>query len=252
MNRLIVRWLATAACAAAYVHAQALPTAESILDRFVEVTGGKAAYQQHTTEIMAGTMAIAPQGLTGRLTRYALAPDKEYSVVELGPIGKIESGVSGGIAWERSALLGPRLKSGEEQAQALREAQFASPLAWRKSFPKAEISGVETVNGEECYKLLLTPAAGRPETRFYSRKSGLLLKAVATAVTPMGEITAEIEISGYKQFGGVLYPTQSRQKTGGQEMVITITNVRHNEAVPDGYFEVPAEIQALISKATGK
>jgi hypothetical protein len=252
MKRFIVRWLVTAACAAAYVNAQALPTAEAILDRFVEVTGGKAAYQQHTTEIMTGTMTIGAQGLSGSLTRYGLAPDKEYSVVELGPIGKIESGVSNGVAWEKSAILGPRLKSGEERERALREAEFASPVGWRKLFPKAETAGVETINGEECYKLLLTPSAGKPETRFYSRKSGLLVKAVATAVTPMGEITAEVDISGYKQFGGVLYPTQSRQKAGGQEMAITITDVRHNEAIPDGYFTVPAEIQALAAKASGK
>lgn len=252
MNRIIVRCLATAVCVAAHVHAQALPTAESILDRFVEATGGKAAYQQHTSEVMTGTIAFPAQGLTGRLTRYASAPDKEYSVVELGPIGKIESGVSGGVAWEKSALLGPRLKSGDEKAQAGREAQFRAPVEWRKVFPKAETLSMETVNGEECYKLALTPVSGKPETRFYSRKSGLLLKAVATAVSPMGEITVEVDVSDYKQFGGVLYPTRSRQQTGGQEMVITITDVRLNEAISPQHFELPPEIQALISKAAAK
>src|SRR6185295_11435104 len=135
-------------------------------------------------------------GLTGRLTRYSQEPDKEYSVVELGPIGKIESGMSGGVAWEKSAVLGPRLKSGDERGQAAREAQFRAPLEWRKIYAKAETSGMETVNAEECYKVLLTPVAGKPETRFYSRKSGLLLKAVATAASPMGEISVEVEISG--------------------------------------------------------
>ncbi len=252
MQKSIARWLITVVCGAAYAHAQALPTAESILDRFVEATGGKAAYQQHTSEVMTGTIAFPTPGLTGRLTRYASAPDKEYSVVELGPIGKIESGASGGVVWERSALLGPRLKSGDEKAQAGREAQFRAPVEWRRLFPKAETLSVETVNGEKCYKVALTPASGKPETRFYSRKSGLLLKAVATAVSPMGEIAVEVEVSDYKQFGGVLYPTRSRQQTGGQEMVITITDVRINEAIPPQHFELPPEIQALISKAAAK
>src|SRR5882757_7574647 len=93
---------------------QALPKAETILDRYVEVTGGKAAYEKHTRDTMTGTISFPAQGLSGKLTRYAMAPDKEYSVVELGPIGKIESGFSNGVAWEKSAILGPRIKSGEE------------------------------------------------------------------------------------------------------------------------------------------
>ena len=48
-----------------------------------------------------------------------------------------------------------------------------------------------------------------------------------------------------------LYPTRSCLKAGGQELAITITDVRHNGAVPDGYFNVPAEIQALMLETAG-
>src|SRR5712671_4532754 len=157
------------AITAAFVTARALPKAETILDRYVEVTGGKAAYEKHTRDTMTGTISFPAQGLSGKLTRYAMAPDKEYSVVELGPIGKIESGFSNGVAWEKSAILGPRVKSGEELEQAAREAHFNEQVEWRKSFPKAETTGSETVNGEECYKVVLTPPMGKPQTRFYSK-----------------------------------------------------------------------------------
>src|SRR4029077_6133398 len=141
----------------AFASAQPLPKAETILDRYVEVTGGKAAYQKHTNEILTGTISFPEQGLNGQLKRYAMAPDKEYSVVELGPIGKIESGFTNGVAWEKSAILGPRVKTGDEKDQAAREAQFDSQVGWRKIFPKAETLGSEPVNGEDCYKVLLTP-----------------------------------------------------------------------------------------------
>ena len=61
----------------------------------------------------------------------------------------------------------------------------------------------------------------------------------------MGEMAVEVEVSGYKEFGGVLYPTHSRQKGGGQAMEITITEVRLNEAVPAEYFALPADVKAL-------
>lgn len=238
--------------AAGYAQAQALPSAEAILDRYVEATGGTAAYQQHTSEVLTGTITFPAQGLKGQLKRYAIAPDKEYSIVELGPIGKIESGVAGGVAWEKSTLLGPRIKSGGEKDQAVRQARFNAPLDWRKIFTKVETAGTEAVNGEACYKVVLTPAAGKPESQFYSKTTGLLLKTTATAASPMGEIPVEVEVSGYEKFGGILYPTQSRQKAGGQELEITITGVSLNEPVPAEYFDLPAEIQALIAKAAGK
>jgi len=232
--------------------ARGLPSAESILDRYVEVTGGKAAYEQHTSEILMGTMAFPEQGLSGRLTRYAMAPDKEYSVVELGPIGKIESGVVDGVAWEKSAILGPRIKSGDEKDQALREARFNAAVEWRKLYTKAVTASKEAVNGEECYKVTLTPATGKPENQFYSVKTGLLLKTTATAVSPMGDVPVEVEVSDYKKFGGVLYPTRSKQKAGEQELDITITSVSLDEPVPPQYFELPADVKAVLEKPAAK
>jgi hypothetical protein len=254
LTRLTLLGALGAAFATAHLAAQPqpLPQADTILDRYVEVTGGKAAYAQHASEILRGTIAFPEQGLSGQLTRYAMAPDKEYSVVELGPIGKIESGVFSGVAWEKSAILGPRVKSGDEKDQAAREARFNAPLDWRKIYSQAETTGAEAVNGEECYQVTLTPATGKPENQFYSKKTGLLLKTKATAVSPMGEVAVEVEVSDYKKFGGILYPTRSRQKAGGQELDITITSVSLNEPIPAEYFELPADIKALVEKAAGK
>src|ERR1700761_2027537 len=96
-----------------------LPKAEIVLDRYVEVTGGKAAYEKRKTEVPSGTVDLAAQNLKGTFTRYSAEPDKSYASMELEGVGKIETGAAGGVAWENSAILGPRLKSGEEKAQAL-------------------------------------------------------------------------------------------------------------------------------------
>jgi len=238
--------------AGALAIAQALPKAETILDRYVEVTGGKAAYEKHTRDTMTGTISFPAQGLSGKLTRYAMAPDKEYSVVELGPIGKIESGFSNGVAWEKSAILGPRVKSGEELDQAAREARFNEQVEWRQSFPKVETIGSEMVNGEDCYKVVLNPPVGKPQTRYYSKKSGLLLKTAATAVSPMGEVAVEVEVTDYKNFDGILYPTRSKQKAGAQQMEITITSVSLDPPIPAELFELPADIKTLLEKTRSK
>jgi hypothetical protein len=244
--------LAWGAAASGLSLAQPLPKAETILDRYVDVTGGKAAYERHKTEVLRGTITFAAQGLTGQLTRYAAAPDKEYSMVELGPIGKIESGVANGIAWEKSVILGPRVKEGDEKDQAVRESRFNAPLEWRKIYSKAETASVETAEGEECYRVVLTPAAGKPETQFYSKKSGLLVKTTATAASPMGDVDVEVTVSDYRSFGGVLMPTRSKQKAGGQELDISISGVGVNEALPPDIFNPPADVETLIDKTKAK
>lgn len=232
--------------------AQSLPKAETILDRYIDVTGGKAAYEKHTRETLTGTINFPEQGLSGRLTRYAMAPDKEYSVVELGPIGKIESGFSDGVAWEKSEILGPRIKTGGEKEQAAREAHFNGQAEWRAIFPQVVTTGSESVNGEDCYKVMLTPSSGKPETQYFSKKSGLLLKTTATAVSPMGEVAVEVDVSDYKAFDGILFPTHSRQKAGAQQLEINITNVTTDQPAPAATFDLPPEIKILAGKTGAK
>jgi len=111
------------------------------------------------------------------------------------------------------------------------------------------IAGVETIGGEPCYKVVLTPAEGHAETMYFQKKSGLLVKTTMVAVNQMGEIPVESAVSDYKSFDGLRVPTKVTQKAGGQEFTITIQSVRTNVEIPADRFEPPAEIKALLDKA---
>jgi hypothetical protein len=229
-----------------------LPKADTILDRYVEVTGGKAAYEKHTNEIAYGTLEFKAQGLKGSVTRYSAAPAQEYLVMEIEGVGKLESGMDNGVVWEKNVMLGARVKSGAERAQSLREGTFNASILWRDLYQKAETTGTETVDGELCYKVVLTPKEGNPQTMYFQKKSGLAVKITMVAVSQMGDLPFEVTSSDYKTFGGVSIPTKIMQKAGGQEFSITINDVKTNQPIPADRFEPPAEIKALISKAAEK
>jgi len=231
---------------------EALPKAETILDRYVEVTGGKAAYEKRKNEIAMGTIEMKAQGLKGSMTRYSAEPAEEYSIVEIEGVGKIEEGIDKGVAWDKNPMLGPRIKSGAEKAQGLREATFNSPLHWRELNSKVETVGTETIDGELCYKVLLTPTEAPPETMYFQKKSGLAVKTMAIAVSAMGEAPVEVIASDYKNFGGVLAPSKITNKTAQIEFVITLQDVKTNQPIPPDRFEPPAEIKALLNKAAEK
>ena len=236
----------------AFAQTEALPKAETVLDRYVEVTGGKAAYEKRKNQIETGTIEIKEQGLKGSYTRYSAEPAEAYSVVEIEGVGKIEDGIDKGVAWDKNPMLGPKIKTGMEKAQYVREATFNSQLHWRELNTKVETTGTEIIDGELCYKVVLTPTEAPPETMYFQKKSGLAVKTVATVVSAMGEAPVEMSASDYKNWGGILSFTKITQKLAGQEIVITIQDVKTNQPIPHDRFDPPAEIKALLSKAAEK
>jgi hypothetical protein len=229
--------------------ADPLPTADQIMDRYIEVTGGKAAYEKRRSEIVTAHLEFAAAGLSAKLTHYSAEPDKYYAVMDMPGIGAVEMGVSNGIAWEKSAILGPRIKNGAERAEALREATLNSTANLRKLYPKITVEGIESVDGEECYKLVLQPNEGNPVTMFFQKKSGLVTKMTTIASSQAGEIPATINISDYKNFGGIWAPAKTTQKAAGQEFSIVVDKVDVNPDIPAERFALPDDIKALAAKA---
>ena len=225
-----------------------LPKAEEILDKFVEVTGGKVAYEKIHNEKSTGTFEFVGKGVKGTLTSYRAEPNKMYTRVELENIGAIEHGTDGETAWTLSALQGPHIAQGEERALALREATLREPLLWRKLYKSAETAGVENVDGAACYKVVLTPNEGKPETQYYDKKSNLLVKMTMTVVSQMGEIPSEMVISDYKAQNGLLSPRKTHNKVLGQEFETTVGQVDYNIDMPKDRFDLPNEIKALVTK----
>lgn len=231
---------AHAACAA-----DALPTGEAVLEQYIAATGGKTAYEKRRTEMSVGVMEFIGKGVKANITNYMSAPNKSYSVVLIEGIGKLEEGADGETAWERSALKGPRIKNGEERAVALRGATIQHDLRWRDFFNKAECTGVEPIDGHVCYRVVLTPKDGQPETRYYDKKTHLLVRTNTIVKTEMGEIPAEISVTDYRDVDGVLTPFQLRQKVLQQEFTITIQSMKTNIEIPKDRFALPDDVKAL-------
>ena len=246
MNRFV--FVVLAGCAVLPAQ-ESLPPAAAVLDRFVEVTGGKTAYEKHHTQVAKGTFGLPAQGITGDMTMTGAEPAKMRMRVDIGAIGTLESGTDGAVVWELSPLQGPRVVEGEERADELREARFNAPLYWREQYSKVETIGTEKVGDDECVKVEATPKdGGHPEMFYFSRKSGLLLKQTGVRATSMGDIPYENSFEDYRNVDGTLEPFKTTEKAAGQDIELTISEMKFNAAVPDSSFTPPAEIQALLKK----
>jgi hypothetical protein len=224
-----------------------LPKAETVLDRYIEATGGKAAYEKVRSSVASGTIEVPAQNLSGPITIYR-SEGRSYTVSELPGVGRIEEGVSGDVAWQKTESQGARLKQGEEKANSVRGARLDAEANWRKYYRHVETAGIEAVHGKPCYRVVVTPAEGAPQTRYYDRATGLLARAALIVKSPMGEIQAENDFNDYRASGGILSPRRITQRVMGRELVIRIDKLEYNPDVPKGRFDPPAEVQALLAK----
>lgn len=237
-----------AAGVAAAQPAGGLPKADTVLDKYVEATGGKAAYAKLHSAVSTGSMEFTANGIKGTLTVWRVRPDKSLTEIDLEGVGKIREGSDGKVAWSLSAIQGPHLKEGDERAEALRNSRFNADENWREVFAKAETTAVETVEGKECYKLVLTPKDGSPVTRYYDRQSGLLVKIAMTVKSPLGEVPVESVASDYRKDGEILSAHKVTQKAAGQTFTILIEKTEYNVEIPPGKFDIPDEIKLLLEK----
>jgi outer membrane lipoprotein-sorting protein len=252
MRSYIFKLTAALAVTGALVSAQDLPKGDAILDKYIEVTGGKAAYSKLHSQKVDGTTEFKTMGMKGKLTVYTAEPDKHYTEIELAGIGKIQEGSNGDVVWGYSAMQGPRIKEGDEKAEALLQGKFNAELNWRDLFKSVENTGVEAVDGKDCYKVVLTPKAGPPMTKWFDKDTGLLTKMAMTSKTPMGEIQSDSAYSDYRKEGDITVPHKVVTHVATMELIMTVDSVQNNAEIPKDKFDPPAEVKALMNKPAAK
>jgi outer membrane lipoprotein-sorting protein len=253
MNRFAktrILWIGMAMAAAGTLSAaDDLPKADTILDKYLEVTGGKAAYAKLHSQSSTGVMELSAMGLKGKMVAYHAEPDRSLVEVTIEGVGKMTEGTGGETAWSVNSMQGPRVKDGAERSQALLNARFNSELHWKDLYPHVETEGIEAIDGKDCYKVVLTPKSGNPVTRWYDKESGLLVKTRTKANTAMGEIEADTILSDYRKEGEILMAHKMVQHAASFEMAVTLESVQHNPEIPKEKFEQPDEIKALAKTA---
>jgi outer membrane lipoprotein-sorting protein len=230
------------------VQAGDAPDAENILARYVDATGGVAAYEKVKNRVTKSTLGMPAQGISMDMTIYHSRPNSLYSVIESEVTGKIEQGTDGEIAWQKTVMMGPRILEGQERDDILRQATFDQLVRWKDLYEKAEAAGTDEVDGRPCDNVILTPKTGKPQTYSFDRESGLLTKVSLTVENPMGVIPVVTYLEDYRSVDGLLVPFHSRVEMLGQERSVTVKSVEHNVELPADRFHIPADVLALVEK----
>jgi len=183
---------------------EALPKAEQILEKSIEATGGRAAYEKLHNRITRGTFSVAGMTSKAKMTSYSAEPQKQYVLIESDTLGKIETGIDGKTAWKITTMMGPQVIEGEERALMMRDSRFNALLYWEKLYKSAECVAVEEIDGKPCYKVVMTPNEGSAQTVYFDQKTYLMVKSEFSVETAMGKLSIVLTPSDYKRVDGIL------------------------------------------------
>lgn len=140
-----------------------------------------------------------------------------------------QSGMGGSAPME-----GAQLEDSKEQARFVKEAFYTS------AGYKLNLKGIEEVSGENAYIVEVERPDGKKSTEYYSTKTSLKLREIASSEGPDGSpMTQTIDFSEYKGVSGVLFP-HSTTVTGvfPVPFKVTLTSVKVNEGIDESIFKL--------------
>jgi photosynthetic reaction center cytochrome c subunit len=225
---------------AAQEPAAATPTADQVLDRYVNAIGGRAAWTKLNSRISKGTIEIpSMNNLSGSVEIHEKAPNSMLAVITLAG-AVFEQGFDGTTAWSDDPQNGLRVLSGAELEDARREADFYHPLDLKKLYTKMTVSGLEKVGDRDAYVVQASNGNGDPDKMYFDAESWLLVRAVNHRNTPDGVKVFQAEVGDYKVVDGVKLPFTVHQSSAESAFTIHFTEIQHNLELADGQFAKPA------------
>ena len=180
------------------------PTADQILDKYLEALGGKAAVDKLQSRVMKGTW-LTPDGVTLGYEVYQSGPDKVYSVLNTPKQGAFERGFDGNVGWEKSTH-GVRTLEDSELFYLRRYPDLFKDIRLKEQFTRLSFGGKDKIDEKEVYVLRGTTADNKRERLYFDVQTGLLLRRSVSVSTMIGVIPEQVDFEDYRDAGGIKLP----------------------------------------------
>lgn len=219
----------------------ALPSADDILNKYLQAAGGAEAIGKISSRVETGTVSFA--GRQFPVEVMAKAPNKRISIVHL-PNGDSITAFGGQKGW--LATPGPRpprdMNAYENEASSF-DATFHLPVALNKMFAQFHVRPAESINGHDVVQVIGINQGKPPLRLFFDKQSGLLLRTIRYEQTPLGNNPTQTDYADYKDQGGVKIPLQWTVARPGAHFTVQISKIEQNVPITDSKFEKPAAKQ---------
>jgi photosynthetic reaction center cytochrome c subunit len=212
-------------------------TADDIVAKYVAAVGGGDAMKKITSRIEKGK--ILANGSETPIEVITKAPNRRISITA-NPNGHSITAFDGTVGWLGTEGRSAREMSAAESWAAGLDAEFSLATRLKEIFPQLRRGRPEEIAGVMCESLTAT-APGHPQVRlWFDQKSGLLVRLVRLADTPVGRNPTQIDYADYREVDGVKIPYRWTLSRPNGRFTIQIAEVQDNASVEDARFAKPA------------
>src|SRR3989442_9574798 len=106
-------------------------------------------------------------------------------------------------------------------------------------FKNFRVEGGEKINARELFVVVGHNEGNPPLQRYFERQSGLLLRLVRFAETPLGRNPTQIDYADYRDAGGGKLPFRWTLARRGNRFTIQSDQIQQNIPVGDAKFVAP-------------
>jgi hypothetical protein len=242
-----------------------LPTADAILDKYIQALGGAQRLAGLTSYIGKGTsVGFGGFGGGGQVQIFAKAPDQRTMVIEYKDApgrGDTTRSYDGRFGWLRTPLnvLGEYELSGSELDGARLDAQLSFPGQIKQALTNLRVGSPTTISdlpapatqmsvqpivmfGQDREAQVVQGAGPRGVlvTLYFDKESGLLLRMVRYGSSPIGRIPTQIDFADYRDVGGVKLPFRMTFAWLDGRDAIQLNDVQTNVPIDAARFGRPA------------
>jgi hypothetical protein len=223
------------------------PPADQILDAFIQAIGGAARVAAFTSFTAKGTYNGFDDAEKSDLEVYAAAPGK-HALIARGKSGDTTTWTFDGTnAWLAAPAVAKPIPliptTGADLDGVKLESQLRFPTMIKQTLTNWRVGFPTTIDDEDVSIVQGTTANGATATLCFDRKSGLLVRYVRFANSPVGRIVTRIDYSDYRDVPGAGVKMPFKWVVVGLTGRFTyqLTSVQPNVAIPASRFAAPAQ-----------
>jgi hypothetical protein len=245
-----------------------LASPESILDRYIQASGGAQRLAGLTTISARGTaVGFGGFGGNGTVEIVARAPDKRATIIlfkaETDRGDQIRT-YDGRAGWVRTPLnvvgefqlLGSDLDGARVDAQLSFPGQIKTILTNLKSGPPTTITDLpapasqsalqQGAAGNQSHVVDVVQGTGPRDllvTLYFDQQTGLLLRELRYGKSPIGRVPTQIDFADYRDVNGIKLPFRITYAWLDGRDSIVLNDVQTNVPVDDAKFGRPAPLK---------
>lgn len=206
--------------------------AQTIIEDYLKAIGGRSKLE--AVKDMSMTMKAEVQGMAIQSVLRKKAPGKMLMTVSMSGM-TLNQIKCDGQQVEISAMGQKQAVDEKTSAATKRQAALFPELNYARDGFSLEFKGIESIEGNNAYRIDITSPEGDTSIEYFDMTSGLKIRSVSSE----GEVTAINDYEDYREVNGIRMPF--KMSTSGAmpfTLVMMVETAAVNEGIEDNLFEI--------------